>query len=401
MNIYLNPASTPPAVQLKVNSSPLASLRLKRSSVVPLSVTLMGVQEATDLRLGIKASYEGDLLALAWASSGTPTDNGLCFELALHVHSAALNTALRVGDAESTLSKLNCVAEFAWLENGELRVSDTINTTILNDIVRMAHAATDEPAFSIYPTPDEIATKEWVGEQNTAEVTKQLNAALVLPTTDFATPTGEEDSHYYYADIPARYVREGELASITLRGPKEILNAYSSPAYLSVWQHTGNDVWEAVAVSTNAVKLEANKLHEWKFTDAVLSGERIRFCLLETNANGPLFKQTLNIRSRVSLTSRWEDGHIFQPAVAHRLPELVIKMAVPCDRFAPGAHTADTVAHLTAVEHEGLTSLLSIKGQLLAAFPPTATTDEVDNTPADMEAYITPDEEETTIKIEL
>ncbi len=179
MNLFLNSASTPPAVQLKANGSPLASMRLKRGAVVPLSVTVLGVTNATNLRFGIKSGHEGEMLALASADSGTAVDNGTCFTLSLHVRSNALDAALHVGDAAASLAKLVGMAEFAWTEDGEQRLSDTITTTILNDIVRLASESPDTLA-GVYPAPDTLATKAWVRElKASAEA-----AGLVLLESD-------------------------------------------------------------------------------------------------------------------------------------------------------------------------------------------------------------------------
>ncbi len=179
MNLFLNSASTPPAVQLKANGSPLASMRLKRGAVVPLSVTVLGVTNATNLRFGIKSAHEGEMLALAAADSGTAADNGTTFTLSLEVRSNALDAALHVGDAASSLSKLVCMAEFAWTEGGEQRLSDTITTTILNDIVRLS-SESPEALSGVYPAPDTLATKAWVQElKASAEA-----AGLVLLESD-------------------------------------------------------------------------------------------------------------------------------------------------------------------------------------------------------------------------
>ncbi len=410
MNIYLNPASTPPAVQLKVNGSPLSSMRLKRGAVVPLSVTLMGVQEAANLRLGIKASYEGDLLAFANAAAGTPTDDGICFELSLHVHSAALSTALHVGNAESALSKLTCVAEFAWQENGETRISDTINTTILNDIVRMTTAPSLEGDATIYPAPDEVATKEWVAtlvdEEGVSreEVQTLLNDALVLPTTSYATPTGTSNATFLWVDIPAKYLRAGNIGSISLKAASDTSGMVTQAVYLCIHQMTAvMDVWEAVAVSQNSQTFAVNRTLEWQFTGAKLNGNRIRLCLLTSRASGPVWRETTAFRANCRTTTKWQEGYVrTSTGDLLALPQLVIKMAIPSDRYASGDHAKDAVAHLTADEHSGLTSLLGIKSQLLAAFPATATTEEEpDEMPPGMEAYITPDEGGTTIEIEL
>ncbi len=392
-------------------------MRLKRGAVVPLSVTLMGVQEATDLRLGIKASYEGVLLALAWASTGTLTESGLCFELSLHVQSDALDTALRVGEADSSLSKLSCVAEFAWLENGEMRVSDTITTTILNDIVRMATAPSLEGEPTIYPAPDEVATKEWVASfldsegLSSEEVQALLDDTLILPTTDYASPTGADNATFLWVDIPAKYLCAGTLSSISLKAGSDTTGMATQAVYLCVYQMTAvMDVWEGVAVSTNSQTFAVNKTLEWKFSNTSLNGNRIRLCLLTTRASGAIWRETINFRTACTVTTKWQEGYLrTSSGDLLALPQFVLKMAVPHDRYAPSDHTRDEVAHLTAEEHTGLTAILGIKEQLLAAFPSTATTEEpeADEMPPGMDAYLTPGEDEeeeeepTTIEIEL
>ncbi len=210
-----------------------------------------------------------------------------------------------------------------------------------------------------------------------AEVVEQLvETSLTSWVEDTSTPTGTEDSHYYYADIPAKYLSAGTLHSIVLVGPDQLLNAYDQPAYLALRQETspGTDNWQFVAVSTNAVAIEAAKQLEWFFDGAQLNGERLEFCLL----NSPTYTKwnlQLNIRSRVSVTSQWQDGHIFQPTTATRLPELIIKMKLEGERFAPASHVGDVVLHLTAEEHAGLTALLAHKDEILALFPAASTTE--------------------------
>ncbi len=178
MNLFLNPATTPPAIQLKSNGSPISMMRLKRGAEVPLTVTLLGVQEATNLRLGIKATHEGDVLALAAAETGTPGEEGMTFSLSLVLRSAALDAALRVGE-ETSLAKLSAMAEFVWQEGTQTRISDTVSVTLLNDIVRLA---TTSPGggTEVYPSAESLATKAWVRElRATAAV-----AGLVLLESD-------------------------------------------------------------------------------------------------------------------------------------------------------------------------------------------------------------------------
>ena len=73
MDIFINSEKSPALIQAKATGSPLSSFRVKRGASVPLSVTILGSDSATGLRMVIKAkgNYEGDLLIHAEADSGT------------------------------------------------------------------------------------------------------------------------------------------------------------------------------------------------------------------------------------------------------------------------------------------------------------------------------------------
>ena len=167
MDIFINSEKSPALIQAKATGSPLSGFKVKRGAVVPLSVTVLGAQNATGLRMGIKAkgNYEGDLLILAEAAAGAQTELGTRFDLSLVASSLALNDALDVGEGkESSPATLAAMTEFAWMENGETRLSDTLQTTIINDIIRLATDA-PEAATGEYPAPDLVATKSWVNSK--------------------------------------------------------------------------------------------------------------------------------------------------------------------------------------------------------------------------------------------
>ena len=182
MNIYINPEKSPAAIQAKASGSPISGLRFKRGASLNLSVVVLGCTSASKLRFGIKAKgdYEGALLVYAAADNGITEEDGTRFELSLAVSSEALNAAFNVGSGNAaTAASISAVAEFAWQENGAERLSDTISTTLLNDIIRLA---TDAPAAAAgeYPAPDLVATKSWVNsKQATAD-----SAGFVMLGTD-------------------------------------------------------------------------------------------------------------------------------------------------------------------------------------------------------------------------
>ena len=95
---------SPALIQAKATGSPLSGFKVKRGAVVPLSVTVLGAQNATALRMGIKAkgNYEGDLLILAEAAAGSQTELGTRLDLKLMASSLALNDALDVGEGSAT-----------------------------------------------------------------------------------------------------------------------------------------------------------------------------------------------------------------------------------------------------------------------------------------------------------
>ena len=182
MNIYINPEKSPAAIQAKASGSPISGLRFKRGANLNLSVVVLGCTSASKLRFGIKAKgdYEGALLVYAAADNGITEEDGTRFELSLAVSSEALNAAFNVGSGNAaTAASISAVAEFAWQENGAERLTDTISTTLLNDIIRLA---TDAPAAAAgeYPAPDLVATKSWVNsKQATAD-----SAGFVMLGTD-------------------------------------------------------------------------------------------------------------------------------------------------------------------------------------------------------------------------
>jgi len=182
MDIFINTDKSPAQLQAKATGSPLSGFKVKRGAVVPLSVTVLGAQNASGLRMGIKAkgNYEGGLLILAEAESGTQTELGTRFDLKLVASSLALNDALDVGEGSATPpATLAAMTEFAWQEDGETRLSDTLPTTILNDIIRLATDA-PEAAAGEYPAPDLVATKSWVNSKHASADT----AGFVMLGTD-------------------------------------------------------------------------------------------------------------------------------------------------------------------------------------------------------------------------
>ena len=205
MDIYINPDKSPAAVQARISGTPISSLRLKRGANLNFSVVIIGSKAASNLRFGIKAKgdYEGSLLAYAEATTGQATDEGMKFDLSLTVASVALNEALDVGSGNAVAAaSLSAVAEFAWQDDGAERISDTINTTLLNDIIRLATEA-PEAAAGEYPAPDLVATKSWVNnKQATADTSGFVKLGTDAPISGKnVRPVGKTDAGGLAVDV--------------------------------------------------------------------------------------------------------------------------------------------------------------------------------------------------------
>lgn len=182
LTLYLNPEKSPVAVQAKADGSPVSALKFKRGATVPLRIIVLGSSAATQLRIGIKEqhAFEDGLLVYGEAATGTAVEEGIAFDLTLSISSLALDAALSVGaGGECTPCALAAMTEFSWQEDGEARLSDTLTTTIYNDIIRLATEA-PEAAEGVYPEPDLLATKTWVNNLRASAAA----AGLVLLESD-------------------------------------------------------------------------------------------------------------------------------------------------------------------------------------------------------------------------
>ena len=208
MNIFINPLSdkAAPVLQTKPSGSPISHLSFKRGSSVPLTVTLVGVTEAGNLRSGMKRRDRFESPHLAYAAAATPdeaegssetTPTGVRFTLLLHVNSEELDNALGVGagDSADVPGAVPAVTEICWEENGTPRISDSVPTVIANDIVRMTEDAPQSEQGS-YPLPELLATKGWVNDLHAGAGQHGL--------VELEDGTELEDGHYTAVPSPQR-----------------------------------------------------------------------------------------------------------------------------------------------------------------------------------------------------
>lgn len=459
MDIFINTDKSPAQLQAKSTGSPLSSFKVKRGAVVPLSVTILGSSSASRLRMGIKAkgNYEGDLLILAEADSGTQTEQGTRFDLKLVASSLALNDALDVGEGkESTPATLAAMTEFAWLENGETRLSDTLQTTIINDIIRLASEA-PEAATGEYPAPDLVATKSWVnGKQATADtagfvilgtdetisgkqvrpVGKDANGALAVDVSgasayEIAVANGfigteaawleslkgereakgeqgeqgiqgeqgepgevtpaDVDAAIHKAlyeeqyethtsavgttDINCRWAQlslahcspGGNLKSVTIpcraTGNSDMT---TTAAYLGIFEENASGNFVHLATSVNTVVQKVGQDSVWQFEETVLSGTKIRLCLMTSRTSTAL--NTSLILSGRGVNKDTDGCYLMNTSGSNEnyLIAATFTLGIPGALFTPASHEIDTQSHLSAEDRAFFNELLARKDALLA-----------------------------------
>lgn len=459
MTIYINPEKSPAAIQAKASGSPISGLRFKRGANLNLSVVVLGCTSANKLRFGIKAKgdYEGALLVYASADNGITEEDGTRFELSLAVSSEALNAAFNVGSGNAaTAASISAVAEFAWQENGAERLTDTINTTLLNDIIRLA---TDVPeaAAEEYPAPDLVATKSWVnGKQATADtagfvilgtdetisgkqvrpVGKDANGALAVDVSgasayEIAVANGfigteaawleslkgergakgeqgeqgiqgeqgepgevtpaDVDAAVHKAlyeeqyethtsavgttDINCRWAQlsldhcppGGNLKSVTIpcraTGNSDMT---TTAAYLGIFEENASGNFVHIATSVNTVEQKVGQDSVWQFEETVLSGTKIRLCLMASRTSTAL--NTSLVLSGRGVNKDTDGCYLINTSGSNEnyLIAATFTLGIPGALFTPASHETDTQSHLSAEDRAFFNELLANKDALLA-----------------------------------
>ncbi len=459
MNIYINPEKSPAAIQAKASGSPISGLRFKRGANLNLSVVVLGCTSASKLRFGIKAKgdYEGALLVYAAADNGITEEDGTRFELSLAVSSEALNAAFNVGSGNAaTAASISAVAEFAWQENGAERLTDTISTTLLNDIIRLA---TDAPAAAAgeYPAPDLVATKSWVnskqatadsagfvmlgtdetisgkqvrpvgkaangglavdvsgasayeiavangfigteaawleslkgergakgeqgeqgiqgeqgepGEVTPADVDAAVHKALYEEQYETHTSTvGTTDINCRWAQLSLAHCPPGgNLKSVTIpcraTGNSDMT---TTAAYLGIFEENASGNFVHIATSVNTVEQKVGQDSVWQFEETVLSGTKIRLCLMASRTSTAL--NTSLVLSGRGVNKDTDGCYLINTSGSNEnyLIAATFTLGIPGALFTPASHETDTQSHLSAEDRAFFNELLANKEALLA-----------------------------------
>lgn len=368
-SIYINPEKSPAALTARPNGAVLSNLRLKRGATVPLTVVVLGDSEITDLRFGVKLKneYEEELLIFARSEQGEVTDEGTAFQLLVQVASANLDSAFGVGSGQQqTPATLAAICEFGWVEDGTTRLSETLSTVILNDIIRMP-ADYPHAGDTAFPAAELIATKEWV----TGEIENLFAGAEELRT--YKSVAGNSNANFRMVEIPAYCVRAGKLQEVTMPGRigGDVLN--TDPLHLVILEQvSGAWVWRGTSINT--ATQQVGQSCRWTFADAPLAGGRLRVLATAANVShtaADADAEKTPLSGRVLVVSAAEDGCVENPNAgtgwSNFLAELHFSVLVGMPgRVALGEHVEDEVAHLSKREHDSLTALLARKDELLA-----------------------------------
>jgi len=148
MDIYIDPLQSPPSLRMdsssdrvlyttvKFNHPPL--LRIKRGDKLPLKVEVLRSKPSGIMRLGVKlkGDYNSPLLLFASAPAEIQSNGSVIFEFMLNINSQELAAAFGLDNRATGRSSVAAEAEFIWNDGELTRISDSLQVTITNDIIK-------------------------------------------------------------------------------------------------------------------------------------------------------------------------------------------------------------------------------------------------------------------------
>ncbi len=243
-----------------------------------------------------------------------------------------------------------------------------------------------------------IRTSASSGGVSSGQVEAAVQDALYAEQeATLGTPTGTSNALFSSFDIGGGYVPVGKLKSMAFRCGSNVASMTTEPFYLAIWERSADDaLWELVGISVNTATQSANTTIRWDFEGVELHGRKLFIGgklaqdASEKSSDVNFRGRTTNSTDGVTKCHNGSNSYAFTPQLTFTYMEKV-------GSFAPADHPADAVAHLTEDEHSGLTALLAVKDQILAAFPATSTTVEpetvTDEEPEEVEGEAIPPEE--------
>ncbi|MFI3244033.1 MAG: hypothetical protein R3Y56_07270 [Akkermansia sp.] len=352
MQLYIDTSSSPPALLtsftssdslVNINKIPLSALKMKRGDRLAITVTVLDSTTARSLKFGARA--KGDLAAglLVYAETEEYTISGsnTVFTLIVTVHTDELTNILGIG-TEKELASIITLAEFSWVEGDSYRISESVSTTLYNDIIR-------DGSIEIPESSGVVASTSWVNSK--LEEAFYSNEEL----TQFS---GESESNATFTTmmLDARYIPAGKLQSIDMLCRTGTSTGFApAPAYLHIWQENAEGEFVKIGTSSNMITQVAGTVQAWEFDSLEIQSANTKIMASANVYDGwenfiNLGAQSFERADDDSISSLYHSAG----TTMNYIPEMNIRVLQEVERYTSQAsfnnHAEDSSIHITEEE---------------------------------------------------
>ena len=140
----------------------------------------------------------------------------------------------------------------------------------------------------------------------------------------------------------------------------------TTAAYLGIFEENASGNFVHIATSVNTVEQKVGQDSVWQFEETVLSGTKIRLCLMASRTSTAL--NTSLVLSGRGVNKDTDGCYLINTSGSNEnyLIAATFTLGIPGALFTPASHETNTTLHLSEEEHAGLAQLLANKDALLA-----------------------------------
>ncbi|MFI3243778.1 MAG: hypothetical protein R3Y56_05960 [Akkermansia sp.] len=352
MELFIDTSSSPPALYTSYTSSDslvtiskvsLNALQLKRGDRLAMTVTVLDSTTARSLKFGARAKSDlaAGLLVYAETEDYTISGSDTVFNLVVTIHTDELTDILGIG-TDKELASIVSLAEFSWVEGASYRVSESVTTTLYNDIIR-------DGSIEIPESSGVVASTTWV---NT------LLEESLYTDEEFTQFSGESESNATFTTmtLDARYIPAGKLQSLDILCRTGTSTGFSpSPAYLHIWQENAEGEFVKIGTSTNMITQVTGTVQAWEFDSLEIQSATTKV-MVSADANDG-WENQLNLGAQCFARDSDDSiSNIYHSAgtTMTYIPEMNIRVLQEVERYTSQAsfnsHAEDLSIHITEEE---------------------------------------------------
>ena len=251
-------------------------------------------------------------------------------------------------------------------ETAELAILEKSGTTAFRATASTITIET-EGKYHILPTKAPAAACSGGTSLNLSSAQKAVLMADLEKETGHITPSGTTEDNANAYGFGCLMPRSGQVRELAVECRE---NGAALPTATEAWVKVWRGDTQLLAVSENSRVHELAGILRYSFPPfEVQAGEVLRVTFhAASDLEGNSYQPGLRCCLRARLLESGEGGGLLDADGGYlsTLWTAAYEWLLEADKFAPAAHAADTVMHLTTEEHSGLSELLAHKDELLA-----------------------------------